>query len=109
MSTRAENVFPDMFETEQEHVFFAEAKLGIDVEKFLKSDVGRLLHGRARLELEEAKTALLECNPNTLFGRRKIKKLQNQAQLASWFMNWCAEAITDGRNAEIQLQDNGSQ
>jgi len=108
MATTFDTVFEDM--TERERVLFAEAKLGMDVEHFLKSDVGRLLRGRAAQEIEEAKIELLECNPDTFFGRRRIKKLQNKAQLANQFMSWCAEAITGGRNAEIQLQDDeGSQ
>jgi hypothetical protein len=103
LATTADTVFEDM--TERERILFAEAKLGLDIEHFLKSDVGRLLRGRAAQEIEEAKEGLLECNPNTFFGRRRIRKLQNRAELANMFTTWCAEAIMGGRNAEIQLQD----
>lgn len=92
------------FEGDHEQMLFAEATLGLEVESFLNSKTGRWLHGRAKLELEEIKSELLNANPNTFFGRRKIKKLQNRAQLAQWFMDWCTEAIVSGRNAEIQLE-----
>lgn len=105
MSAKADNVIEYDFLNEQERLYFAEARLGIEVEKFLKSDVGRYLHGRARQEYEEAKELMLECNPSTLLGRRKIRKLQNKAQTAARFMQWCAEGIANGRGAEVQLED----
>jgi len=106
MSVTADSL-DDLVVTDRERLLIAEGRMGIEVERFLKSEVGRLLHGRAKQEIEEAKAELMGCDPNTFWGRRKIKKLQNRALIAQWFMSWCVEAIMDGRNAEIQLQENG--
>lgn len=93
------------FLDEQERLYFSQAKLGVETEQFLKSDVGRFLHGCALQELAEVKDKLLNCNPNRAKGRREIRELQNRAQQAKRFMRWCAEAIESGRVAEYQLEE----
>jgi hypothetical protein len=88
-----------------ERMHFAHARMGQDVRMFLTSPVGRYLHGRARLELEEARDVILEANPHTFFGRRKIKKIQRQAESAKLFIRWCTDAITEGDFAEQELEN----
>lgn len=84
---------------------FEEAKLGIEVEDFLRSKTGRYLRGRAVAQYEEAKEGILSCNPDSFFGRRKIKQHQQQAALADMFMKWCADVIAHGREAEAFLDE----
>ncbi len=91
------------FVDEGERLHFAHAHLGNNVRTFLASAVGRYLHGRAKLELEEARDAILDCNPNSFFGRRKINKIQRQADGARNFIRWCTDAITEGNFAEQEL------
>lgn len=94
------------FVDDREREYFARARLGIDVETFLNSSTGRFLHGRARMEIEECKNDMLDCNPNSWLGRRKLTKLQQRAATARLFMAWCAEAIIDGRLAHKELENN---
>lgn len=94
------------FVDDKEREYFARAKIGIDVETFIRSDVGRFLHGRAKAEFAECKNNALQCDPNSWFGRRKLSKLRERAAPARLFMMWCAEAITDGRLAEQELENN---
>jgi hypothetical protein len=76
-----------------------------DVLEFLRSPVGRYLHGRAKLDLEAAKEDLLDCNPLSWWGRRKILKIQHRADIARSLMRYCVDAINDGNVAEKQLTE----
>lgn len=89
--------------TEQE--YFAQAKLGEDVREFLVGPVGRYLHGCAKQELEKYRDELERCNPDSIFGRRKLRRLQKKAEAARFFMTWCAEAIQVGDMAYQQLEE----
>lgn len=88
---------------EQQH--FARAQLGEQVREFLRGPAGRYLHGRAKLQLQECGDAALECNPFSLFGRRKLKRIQHDADVARAFMSWCADAIQDGEFSYRELQE----
>lgn len=92
------------FVDQQERQFFAEAEMGEETIEFLRSPIGRLLHGRARQVVEQAKTDLLDINPLTRRGFRKFKRIQEEALQAKWFMRWCAETIQDGDIAATQLE-----
>ena len=89
--------------TEQE--YFAQAKLGEDVREFLVSPVGRYLHGCAKQEVGRYRDELEQCNPDSIFGRRKMRRLQKNAKAARYFMIWCAEAIQVGDMAYQQLEE----
>lgn len=93
------------FVDDREKQYFAEAQLGLQVRDFLASPAGRYLHGRAKLELEEVKEELLKLNPYSLFGRRAFKRLKERQAHAENFMRWCAEAITEGVQAERKLEE----
>lgn len=92
------------FIDENERLYFAQAKLANDVLLFLRSPVGRYLHGRAKQQYEEAKEGALKCNPNSFFGRRKLKKLQQEAAQAHCFMQWCTDIISEGEFATQELE-----
>jgi len=92
------------FVDQREREFFARAQLGQQVLDFLASNVGRYLHGRAKNELEQAQVDALECNPDSFFGRRKLKKIRHRADVARSFMTWCADAIQDGEVAYQELK-----
>ena len=93
------------FVDEKERELFARARLSESVLDFLRSDVGRYLHGRAKLELEEAKDQLLDCNPFSFWGRRKMRKIQMRAEVARSFMRYVSDAITDGEIAYQELKE----
>lgn len=92
------------FVDEGELQYFAEAQIGEEVIAFLRSPIGRLLHGRAKQEVEQAKQDLLDINPLTRRGFGKFKRIQEKAQQAKWFMRWCADAIEQGDAAATQLE-----
>ena len=91
------------FISDQERIYFEQAKLGEDVIQWLNGPVGRYLHGVAKQEIEELRDALEACNPESIFGRRKIRRLQKKAQAARYFMQWCTEAIQEAEYAFKQL------
>lgn len=93
------------FVNKSEQVHFARAQLGEQVRAFLRGPAGRYLHGRAKIQLQEAGERALDCNPFSLFGRRKLKKIQHDADVAKAFMSWCADAITEGEFSFRELQE----
>ena len=104
MSNVVEKDFSNIeFIDAQERQYFAEAHLGHETVDFLRSPVGRLLHGRAKQEVEQAQVAMMDINPTTRRGFKKFKKIQETAQQAKWFMQWCAETIEQGNAAATQI------
>lgn len=93
------------FINDTERAYFEEARLGIEVQRFLTSAAGRYLHGRAKIALEEVKEKMLELNRSTPTFAEDFDTLQQEAWHAQKFTTWCAEAIVNGRNAEQQLEE----
>ena len=91
------------FVDEKERELFARAQLGEQARDFLQSPIGRYLHGRARGEVERCQEEVLLAKPWTFWGRRKLKDIQKRYEIASSFMNWLVEAITDGELAYSEL------
>jgi hypothetical protein len=87
------------FISDQERLHFEEARLGETVREFLVSPVGRYLHGRALIQLQEAQTALVDCTPENL------AELQRSAKQAQTFMFWLADAISNGEMAYQNLKE----
>lgn len=89
------------FISKAEESLYAEALLGRDAIAFLNSDLGRVLRGYARQEIEISKEKLLK----TPFWRwRKITKLQQKAAVAQQFLSFIQEALLRGRVAEQNLE-----
>lgn len=93
------------FIDEKERELFARAALGQEVQDFLASNVGRYLHGRARVDVEQAQVDALACDPDSFWGRKKLKKLRQKADIAKNFMRYCADAIQDGEIAYTELKE----
>ena len=92
------------FVNDQERIHFATAQLGEQVRAFLVSPAGRYLHGRAKQQLDECKEKAIKCNPNSLFGRRKLKGAQHDAGVAEAFIQWCVDAIQEGEVSANELK-----
>lgn len=104
MADQAEISFID----EKERELFARATLGDDIRDFLRSPVGRYLHGRAKQQLEESKIDALAVDPDgwrAFFVRRKLRQIRLRAEIARSFMKWCADAIVDGDHAARELDE----
>ena len=93
------------FADDRERELFARVLLREEVMTFLRSPAGRYLHGRAKLDLEAAKEDLLDCNPFTWWGRRKIQRIQHRADVAQSVLRYCVDAINDGNVAEKELEN----
>lgn len=95
------------FVDETEREIFARAELGEKVRAFLQSDVGRYLHGRCKTMLEQAKEDMLTVDTERWWGipgRRRMRKLLQQAEIARTFMKFMADAMIDGDHAAVELE-----
>ena len=93
------------FVDETERLHFAKARLGHETLTFLRGNIGKYLHGRAKMDLEEALVAMSECNVDSMFGRRKYKKHQQKAELARMFIRYCTDIITEGDFSTQELEN----
>ena len=78
----------------------AEVQLGIEIEAFLHSAVGKYLAGRSEEERETALELLATADPE---DAKQIRELQNQYWRASTVMAWLVGAIHVGAHAEAEM------
>jgi hypothetical protein len=100
------------FTDERERELFATALLGEQAITFFQQDpIGRFLHARAKLQIQQAEVDALEVNPDGWRGwfqaRRKLREIRQRAAVARLFISWLADAITDGQNATKELDEYG--
>lgn len=98
------------FKNERERELFAAVMLSENVRRFLLEDpVGRYLHHRAKAMITQAEVDALTVDPDGWRGwfhaKRKLRLLRQRAEVARCFINFLAEAIVDGNNAEKELTD----
>lgn len=70
---------------------------GLDVEAFMRSDIGRYLTARANSDRQTALEALKDTDAE---DPKAIRKLQNAALCAECFLLWMGEAVSEGQNAQ---------
>lgn len=92
------------FINDTERAYFAEAVIGEEVRSFLVSEVGKLLHGRAKLEFQKCQTEMFDFDPYTPEGKKRYQALKADAWAAQRFMQWCVEAMQNGDNAAKMLE-----
>lgn len=95
----------DSIEPDDSDFLFAEAKLGADVERFLNSDIGRYLVGRAKAEVQEATSMFL--NSNVDRSHEEILRAKRKALAAQTVVTWLTEAFDNGMNSLVALQEAG--
>ncbi len=97
------------FVDDRERELYAAAHLGEDAREFLRNHpVGRLLHHRAKLAIEQAQIDALEVDPDSwswVRSRNKLRQIRQRAAVARAFINWIADAIIDGDDAARQLDE----
>lgn len=79
--------------------------LGMDAKVFMGSQIGRYLTKRANDDIEAAMQGLSTVDPT---DPEAIRKLQNEIKVASNFLQWMGELVTEGELAEqafIERQD----
>lgn len=74
----------------------AQAELGEEAQKFLQSDLYKVMVGFAEQDLVDAQLALESVSPT---DTAKIVELQNTAKCARNFSGWLHELVDEGNNA----------
>jgi len=75
--------------------------MGIQVEAFINSDLGRYLLDRSNVEQNAALEQLGEVDPD---DPKAIRRLQFNLQVAAGIQNWLADLVLEARNAEEALR-----
>ena len=75
--------------------------MGIQVEAFINSDLGRYLLDRSNAEQKAALEQLGEVDPD---DPNAIRRLQFNLQVAAGIQNWLADLVVEARNAEEALR-----
>jgi len=91
-----------MNEDQELDFLFKEAKLGISVEEWLSTDVGRYVMGRAKGELSEISIDLLAAPE---WSSKTANDLRQRAAALQMLIGWLDEAISNGRISEAQLKE----
>jgi hypothetical protein len=95
--------FGDTITDASERLAFADAIVGVEVEKWAQSTQGRYVIGRAAIEVREfIDWALSQDADPTEFVQRRAKALA-----ARTLVTWLTEQILSGRTSEQQLQEHG--
>jgi hypothetical protein len=79
------------------------AQLGIDTEAFFQTRLGKSIVHRANAERFRALLALAEIDAT---DTQKVVAIQNEARLPVMLLTWLKGFVQEGREAEIQLQEN---
>lgn len=79
----------------------AEAILGDDADKFLRSDLGKVVIGLAIQEADEAKEEFKTVNPE---DSKRIRELQAIIWRAESFEGWLRGLVVEGEQALQSLQ-----
>ena len=77
------------------------ARLGIEAEAFLASNLGRYLMERAELERELATAELIAAEPSEL---ALCVRIRNRILVIELFKNWLVEAVQEGKVASQELE-----
>lgn len=85
-------------------VYLGEVRLGERVQEFVQSDVGQYLLGRAQIEMDEAKAAMVRINPFWPRAKTKLAQLQQEYRTAENFARWLNEALQNGDVALEQIR-----
>jgi hypothetical protein len=93
------------FEDEREESLVRTAVVGKDAEDFLASSVGQFVIGSAHQDQVAIQEKLTGVSPMSLFGRRKIAKLQMEHRAIELGISWLLDAIRIGKMAERQLTE----
>ncbi len=84
---------------------FREVGFGLDVQVFLRSDIGRYLCERAE---EERVAALEELAIIDHTDATAVLRLQCRIKILDSWQGWLAEAVTVGQTAEKTLNEQGA-
>lgn len=90
------------FNSEEDRFLFAEAHLGIELENFLRTNVGRYLRGRCEGVVQEFNAWVLgSVDPE----REEFRKRHLEARAAQMVMKFISEAVVQGQHAQQALEE----
>ena len=89
-------------QSDEQSMLFADARVGMQVELFLNSEVGRYLVERAEAEEQVAVAELIDAKPNDFFANRDIR---NRIKITTMFREWLADAVQAGIAAGVRLRE----
>jgi hypothetical protein len=75
--------------------------LGFSAEDFLESDLGKFVAEKAEAERVSAIEELISCSP---FDSEAVSRLQSRVAVADAAMQWLADAVILGRQAQERLR-----
>jgi|GEM_PF-2249086 hypothetical protein len=75
--------------------------LGFSAEDFLSSDLGKFIAEKAEAERTSAIEELISCSP---FDGETISRLQSRVAVADAAMQWLADAIILGQEAQERMR-----
>lgn len=93
------------FEDAHEEALVRTAVIGRNAEDFFRSDVGQFVLGSAAQDQKEIEAKLTSISPNSIFGRRKIAKLQQEHRAIQCGISWLADCIRVGKEAHRELEE----
>ena len=76
-------------------------KLGFSAEDFLSSELGKFIAEKAEAERVSAIEELVSCNP---FDGEAVSRLQSRVAIADVAMQWLADAIILGQEAQERMR-----
>lgn len=85
-------------------VYLGEVRLGDRVREFIQTDVGQYLLGRAQIEMDEAKAAMVRINPFWPRAKSRLAALQQEYRTAENFARWLNDALQNGELALEQIR-----
>jgi hypothetical protein len=81
------------------------ARMGIEAEDFCRTSLGKFILGKADGEIQEATADLVSADPEDI---KLNRELRNKIHVARMFKVWLGEAISVGRVAHDQLDEQES-
>lgn len=90
------------FDSEEDRILFAEAHLGIELERFLRSNVGQYFKGRCGGVVQEFNSWVLSvADPDS----KEFRKRHLEARAAQLAMRFISEAVVNGEHAQKALEE----
>lgn len=87
-------------EPDYEQMQMEAARLGIEAEAFLSSNLGRYLMERADLEIDKLTQELINLDPTNIADNTRVR---NGIRVCYDFKDWLAEAVNSGRVAHRNI------
>ena len=81
------------------------ARLGIEAEAFVHSNLGRYLLARGSMDQERLTQELLECIGVDAENLKEIRRIHNEIKVRELFNDYLAEVIFEGKVASHQINE----